>query len=184
MTIPNTNVLPQSLDAPEVGCSAWLGGLVVRCLSIRRELGFGERNDALRSLRSSLSRTIDSVSSGFRTGNGDRTEPSTPCPIKDVVRQRWSACESASPNLTCKKRPPKKIARTPHKNGAELDSKAVRHPKLLWLRADQDLQVLDLSCPTTKLRHPAGDVPTQWSSRKRCASSGLSVAPGSPSSIA
>ena len=35
-----------------------------------------------------------------------------------------------------------------------------------------------LSCRTMKLRHPAGDVRTQWSSRKRCASSGLSVAPG------
>jgi hypothetical protein len=31
---------------------------------------------------------------------------------------------------------------------------------------------------TMKLRHPAGDIRTQWSSRKRCASSGLSVAPG------
>jgi hypothetical protein len=31
---------------------------------------------------------------------------------------------------------------------------------------------------TMKLRHPAGNTRTHWSSRKRCASSGLSVAPG------
>ena len=76
----------------------------------------------------------------------------------------------------------KKSPETPHENGAELDSKAVRHPELLWLRADHDLPLFDLPCPTMKLRHPAGDIRTQWSSRKRCASSGLSVAPGSPSS--
>ena len=35
-----------------------------------------------------------------------------------------------------------------------------------------------LPCPTMKLRHPAGDIRTQWSSRKGCAPSGLSVAPG------
>src|SRR5690606_39208151 len=46
------------------------------------------------------------------------------------------------------------------------------------LKTKERFRMHCLSCPTTKLRHPAGDVRTQWSSRKRCASSGLSVAPG------
>ena len=62
-----------------------------------------------------------------------------------------------------------------------LDSRILTLPVLETERcshAFRDSVLVRCLCPTMKLRHPAGDIRTQWSSRKRCVSSGLSVAPG------